>query len=190
MKIYKKQTKIWLVAPFVLLFILLFATLSYAYAQKMWLFSVAEAPMDSSEGSINYNPPTENEIKDGQDAKQNMPEGSKGEKSDEVTRPSDGVNKKEVSVGISIADVIGSSLEVRAFTPNMIDGSGECTVFLTRNGVTLSRKSGAFIDTSTTQCGNISIPVAELSKGTWQVWVEFSAPNAQGVSERTEVTIT
>ncbi|MDB5162034.1 MAG: hypothetical protein JWM52_542 [Candidatus Saccharibacteria bacterium] len=97
---------------------------------------------------------------------------------------------ENVMVGITFADVTGSNLEVRAFTPSVIEGDGTCTAVLTKNNETVKKSSPAFIDASSSQCRPIYIDVGEFhSKGTWKLTVEYSSPTHKGVSESSEVTV-
>jgi hypothetical protein len=165
--------------------------LAYSYSTDRWPFKNATGSSGTEEpGSINYNPPTDQEIAEGQDAKK------RGEGLSEQDRPdeqSEGTGKKTaVDVGISFADVYENNLEIRAFTNGTIEGTGTCTATVTMKAspfTKITKQSKAFIDTSTTQCQPIYIPTSELQAGAWDVVVSFSSPDHEGTSDKVEVTI-
>src|SRR5690606_31993992 len=68
---------------------------------------------DSQNSSeINYDPPTEEEVQEGQNAKKDAYEESGSTPSDAKNTTS----KKQVNVGVSYADIYDGNLEIRAFT--------------------------------------------------------------------------
>jgi hypothetical protein len=146
----------------------------------------------SEDSNINLDPPTEQEVKDSQDAKKHILEedstDSKEPTGEEKTPEQ--ADKKEATVGISYAGVTGENLEIRAFTPSIIEGTGTCTATLTKAGETaVTESSEAFIDASSTICKPIFVPVSKLSKGTWSIDVSFSSPTHKGSSGPTNVEI-
>lgn len=140
---------------------------------------------DSQEtNSVNYDPPTDQEIEEGQDAKKDAYENSKNEADDDKST----TNKRSVSVGVSFADIYNSNLEVRAFTNGIVE-AGTCTITVTKGSETITKTSGAFIDASSTQCEPVFIPKSELETGAWSVTVKYSSASAEGISEKVEVTV-
>lgn len=168
---------------------------AYAYTQNLWPFGSSDTTNQSndtsdSDNSINYDPPTQQEIDSSQDAKQ------RGEDTNDASSDDDSSNnsgqKKSVDVGISYADIYGDNLEVRAFTNGVIEGTGTCTATVTMKdmpSMKVTQQSKAFIDASTTQCEPIKIPKSKFMSGTWTVVVSFSSPDRQGTSAAMEVTI-
>lgn len=143
-----------------------------------------------NEQSVNYNPPTEQEIADSQNGKKNSSglDNSETQSPSPSTTPGQSGNKKDVGVGVSFADIVNDKLEVRAFANNVIEG-GTCTVTATQGSKKITKQAKAFIDASSTQCEALFIPKSELSTGKWSVFVEFSSSNAYGKSEIIEVTV-
>ena len=75
------------------------------------------------------------------------------------------------------------SLEVRAFTSSVIQGSGSCTTTVKKAGASsITETAPAFIDVSSTICKPIYIPRTQLSAGTWTVTVTYSSPTHYGLS--------
>lgn len=190
MHIQQKEINKKILIPVLIVTLLTGIWTSYAYTQNRWPFpaqaSDSAASTDVSD-SINYNPPTQQEVDSSQDAKKRGD--AQGENTDEGRAPD---NKHSVGVGISYADIYGDSLEVRAFTNGIIEGSGTCKVRVTSKSTPsteITKEAKAFIDTSTTQCEPVYIPLSELSSGTWLVTVGFSSQEHEGISETAEVTV-
>jgi hypothetical protein len=167
--------------------------LAYAYFQKIGPFHVSPAPEQST--TINYAPPTKEEITSSQEAKKNLPADSSASNSPTPTTSNKNTSppgKKPTNVGISYADIYNSRLEIRAFTNTVIEGTGTCTatVVMKNTESMLITKSGkAFIDASSTVCEPLYIPVSELQAGTWKVSVAFSSPDHEGTSDIVEVKV-
>lgn len=134
--------------------------------------------------SVNYDPPTEQEISDGQNAK-------KDDYNNVETKNNDDKNttdEKLVDVGISYAGIFNENFEVRAFTNGVVE-AGTCTVTITKNTNVIKGSSGAFIDASSTQCQPILIPKSQFESGTWLVEVTYSSPSTHGTSDKMEVKV-
>lgn len=143
------------------------------------------AKLQEETPGVNYDPPTEQEVEEGQDAKKRAYDDAKKSSSDDESTTS---NKRSVNVGISFADIYGANLEVRAFSNGIVD-AGTCTVRVAKGSDVITKKSDAFIDASSTQCMPVYIPVSDLSSGIWLVTVSFSSANAQGTSDTVEVKV-
>lgn len=141
---------------------------------------------DSQEtNDVNYDPPTDQEVEEGQDAKKDAYENAENPSSDDKSTTE---TKKSVNVGVSFADMYDGKLEIRAFTNGIVE-AGTCTATIKKAGEEITKTSGAFIDASSTQCEPIYVPRSELSAGKWSVTVLFSSKTAQGTSEIVEVNI-
>lgn len=153
----------------------------YAYSQKVWLFTDTASNEYRETGS----PQTpEQEAEESQEAKRN------NDDSRATTPEKDEAGKSVVSVGIAFADINGGVLEVRAFTPSVVEGDGTCIAVLSRSGVTVSETSSGFIDSTTTQCEPIRISLEKFDQpGTWNLAVQYESARSQGLSETREVTI-
>ena len=195
MKVPRKQKKSLIVIA-TLLVLALAGFVTFAYATKsVWPFYTSNnQPQTSSptnqqgsSDSINYDPPTQQEIDNSQDGKKNSANqpGS--------TTPNDPqTSKKSVSVAISYADRSDdkTSIEVRAFTPDVIEGTGTCTARFTKDGQTVTGSSKGFVDATSTICQPINIPLTQLgSSGSWALTVAYSSPGYSGVSSSINVGV-
>lgn len=118
--------------------------------------------------SVDYSGPTEEEIVAGDKQKQNNIERNEIEN-----------NPPQVStahVEISDATQYDNVVEVRAFISNVYE-DGECVATFTKDGQpSVSTKSTAFRDASTTQCGAIDTFRQKFStSGQWLVSVEYTS---------------
>lgn len=102
---------------------------------------------------------------------------------------SDQTSKKPVQVGISYAGASAGKLEIEAFTPDIIEGTGKCTATLSKDGTIVTESSEAFIDATTSQCRQILIDLSRLSSGVWSLVINYDSPTSQGKSSIVEVSI-
>lgn len=168
---------------FLLLFITLFCgVLIYGTVAKyrsFWPFLKIESTKDNLNylDSVNYNPPTKEEVSEGQEAKERI-----------INTDND--NLEKVSVGIAFADTVDQKLEIRAFISGVIEGGGICTATLIKDGVSIEESSQAFIDFKTSQCHPIYISIDSFkTKGSWLLTVSYKSETSNGKSESLEVKI-
>lgn len=187
MRIKQKRTKSnkkTSVVIFSIVIATLFIGTVYFLHEKYNTFSLKETPateQPKEERKINdvdYSGPTETDIKESQAGKNNS------KPKDEKEKPTSIVN-----VGISYAGISDGNYEIRAFTPDVIEGSGICTATLKKGSAVISESSQAFIDAKTSQCRPIYIPISELEKGKWSLTVEYKSPIYTGKTDSEEVEI-
>lgn len=174
--------------------LLLGAGFVYAYFATDIFSEESTADSDTPEDiGINLDPPTEDEIKDGQNAKERLLDEGEKDASEPGTPNPDSTseaNKKPVTIGISFAGIVDDQLEVRAFSPTIISGSGTCTAVISKQGSpSVTEESPAFIDASSTICRPIYIPKSKLSAGSWNVEVTYSSPTHKGSSGPTKIEV-
>lgn len=85
---------------------------------------------------------------------------------------------------LAFADVdpSGTSVEAAGFVTAVVESGGECTLRLARGTAEVTTTSPAEPDATTTNCGSLSVPVAELAPGTWQVTLGYRSATSTGVS--------
>ncbi len=129
--------------------------------------------------SVDYSGPSKSDIDASQQGKE------KG-----AAPPSAPADPGSVSVAVSFAGVSNGSVEVRAFIPSIIEGSGQCTATLIKDGEKVEKSNTAFVDASSSQCNPIYIPLSDFpSKGVWSLVVSYKSPDAKGSSEKIEVNL-
>lgn len=132
-------------------------------------------PTDSpiSEG-VNYGPPTEEEQNAGDEQKERIIE-----QEAQRSQPAETAN-----VVIADANQYGNQIEVRAFVTNAIK-TGTCTFTFSKGDNSFTKKTDAFKDASTSQCGALNVPRSTFpSSGMWNVLVKFDAQNISGQAQQ------
>ena len=184
----KSSKKLFAIITASVVAVLALGYFGYAYITKdAWPFTAEATDSNAtSEDGINYNPPTDQEKQDSQDGKKNSAS------QDEANNPSSASTTK-VSVGIAYAgyDDEEGMIDIRAFTTDVVEGTGTCTATLTKNGQTITRTSKAFVDSSSSQCEPILInPTDFPSGGTWSLTVSYKSDTSSGVSAPMQVEVT
>lgn len=132
--------------------------------------------------SVDYSGPTQDEQKAGDTQKE---ENQNREKID--TQP----QATTATVVITDASQYDSSIEVRAYIPNIYTSEGTCTATFTKAGAKTVTVSGTpFKDATTTQCGAMDVSrSAFAAAGTWSVTVSYKSSTATGSSEARNIEI-
>lgn len=123
----KSANKYWFLGAVVLTILALLAYLAYSYhSRSVWPFQQTNQTDTSSKNrdvnQVDYGPPSQEEISQSQTGKQNTTNQDSSTKNNATPSPS--TAKKTVEVGVSFADVVDTSVEIRAFTPTIIEGGG------------------------------------------------------------------
>ncbi|WP_456789391.1 hypothetical protein [Cellulomonas sp. P5_C5] len=97
----------------------------------------------------------------------------------------------QVAVTISYAGWVadGARVEVGAYVDGVIEGTGTCTLTLTRSGRSVSATVPGTADASSTSCGAVAVDGSQLSSGTWSAVVDYGSPTSVGSSAPTEVVV-
>jgi hypothetical protein len=155
---------------------------AFAYAQSIWPFSHASV---NESGDAR----TQEEI-DELNAEDPTYPSDKNESNEDSTQNTDTeTNKSSVQVGISSAGKFNNTVEVRAFTSGVIEGSGTCTATFTKGNQTITEASSGFIDTHTTQCQPIVIQANQFEAGTWSLIVSYESADYKGASNPMEINL-
>lgn len=173
MRIRKKSSK----KPFIIALIAAVVLIGGGVWAYSYFSNDSENNNTRNVNEINYDPPTEQEQKAGDEQKE------------QLTKDEQTPQTNDVQVAIVDANQYDDTVEIRAFVQGIIEG-GTCTATLTKNGQTVTKKTDAFIDATTTQCGNLNIPRSEFpSAGEWSLKVSYSSESHAGTSEEWKVTI-
>lgn len=92
------------------------------------------------------------------------------------------VSEAALQITYSGPDEAAGGVVVGAYVAGLIEDGGRCVVTLTLDGDTASAESDGTADASTTSCGQMLVPFAELSAGTWSVDVTYSSPSGASVA--------
>jgi hypothetical protein len=93
---------------------------------------------------------------------------------------------------VTHADWDGSSgmLEVAGFVSGVVEDGGTCRLTATSQGRTATTEAPGAADATTTSCGTLVIPRADLSSGTWVVVLGYESPQATGASAPASLSVT
>ena len=97
-----------------------------------------------------------------------------------------------VDVVVTYADWQGSSgvLEVAGFVAGVVEEGGTCQVTARSQGRTARAETVGIADATTTSCGTLVIPRADVSPGTWDIVLSYESPTSSGASASTSVSVT
>lgn len=183
----KKYHKKAIVALFIFLVLVALVCSAYVYIFNGNLFGWSAGNNNGDTkiiDEVNYGPPTTQEINDGQSAKKAIINKT------QTNNSNDTGSKQRIEVGIANAYKSDTDLEIRAFMPEIIEGNGKCMATLTKSTTKVTRTTEAFIDSTTTICRPLLIPLSQFpEKGVWKLVVTYSSSKYYGTSSPSEVEI-
>lgn len=78
---------------------------------------------------------------------------------------------------------------VGGYADGVVESDGTCTLELANGGTTRRVEDEATADAATTSCGEMRVPMAQLSSGTWQATLRYNSSKSQGVSKPVPVPV-
>jgi len=154
MKIKKSRKNRSKIISIIVIVAIIITGTSYYYWQKYIKTNQSvvnnNQPIDQN---INYNPPTADQKKAGEDQKLNN-------QTPTSTTTSTTITTKNVTTNI---------LQIRSITSGAISSSGTCNLILTRDGVSISKTASTYAMPSSSTCQGFDINRTELPNGTWQI---------------------
>jgi hypothetical protein len=96
-----------------------------------------------------------------------------------------------VAVALSYADwdATGQQVEASGFVAEKVENDGTCTLTLTRGASTIAANNPGQADATTTNCGLLTVPAAQLSAGTWEATLSYQSPTSRGTSQPMTVVV-
>lgn len=80
--------------------------------------------------------------------------------------------------------------EVGGYVADVIESGGTCTLTLTHDAARVVASSTATPDATTTACGAVTVPGAQLGAGTWQAVLTYQSPKHAGSAAPVAITVT
>lgn len=151
-----------------------------AYHYQLGPFKKSTPP-----NSINLAPPTADQKKAGDAAKQNAVQPAakstpSGSDQPPAPVPQTGTSKNRVNVTITAANQTSSSYQIRALIEAVAD-NGTCTLTLTSSGgQSIVRTAGVQPLSTTSTCKGFDVPLSDLSPGTWNLLLSYDSPTLAG----------
>ena len=82
-----------------------------------------------------------------------------------------------------------SAVEAGGYLSPVVESGGTCTLALTKGARTVTAAAPAQADASTTSCGNLAVPRAKLTPGTWTAVLRYASKTTTGSSNPTPVAV-
>lgn len=168
------------------------------YIAKKTLFDKpAPTPTPTPNSGINYDPPTEEDLKETEQKKDQIAKdlNESGKPTPQPTQTPGATDspasKKQATVIVTYVGQYNDAkdLEVGAYVENVFEEGGDCTLSVSGPSGTVTKKTKGVRDVSKTLCPAFTVPRSELSAGTWSVIVSYESSAAAGSSSAQEVSI-
>lgn len=157
MKINKKNHHLQYVLLAIIALLLIIFTIAYLRTNT--------TTQPTEDDNINYNKPTSEQIKTGEEAKRSTIEHSEDKES--TTSPQSSA-RKVLSAEITTAHVQNDTLYIRSNVSG-VHSEGECTLTLSSQDRSLKKHAGLQPLPQSSTCKGFNIPVSELASGIWQI---------------------
>lgn len=145
------------------------------------ILKLNQSPVQSDTG-INYSPPSEDQVKAGEEAKEGAID--RGSSSDALPAQSSPTPIKMTSTYDSDKKqvIVSSSLE------NTVSWS-KCTLTLTQNSTVKTYEARTVYQADASFCGGFTIPASELANGQWRLLLQVSDLNGKIYEANDDVSI-
>lgn len=145
-----------------------------------YLYVTQTGPFAPAAQGINYAPATSEEIKAGEDIKE---QNSKTDTTGSDTSPAasqENTSKSTVGIEITAANQNGNTINVRTLIQTL-SSSGSCTLSMTGPaGKTYNASAKTQSGPSSSTCMGFDIPTTSLSPGAWTMTINYEDSSSQG----------
>lgn len=86
-------------------------------------------------------------------------------------------------------DTKTAAVEAGGYLSPVVESGGTCTLELTKGSRTVTAVAPAQADASTTSCGNLAVPRAQLTPGSWSAVLRYSSTTTTGTSDPATVAV-
>lgn len=171
----KKNKK--LIVPACLVAILLLATSAYFVFIRD---NQGSDQFTSNDDNINYEPPTEDEIQ--------QAENNKEELGNQVS----GTPERTGSGKIAVVPIISTASPtfVSGFVPGVFEEGGICKYEFSNDSQTFTKTSSGFGNVNNTQCEPLQLSNSDFpSNGSWNIVLNYSSTTAEGQSNASTISL-
>jgi hypothetical protein len=174
----KNRSKKPIIIASVVIALSLLSALAYVYAFNGDI-------LGWNSGKENQSAPTSNQSDKPTNEQVEAGEGTKpgGSDSTPAPTPQPGSNKNSINMSFTAANQNGSILQLRVLISSVVN-TGECTLTMTKDGVTVSRTASVQALASSSTCKGFDIPVSDLSTGTWQAVINYENDTLTGTTSK------
>jgi flagellar basal body-associated protein FliL len=192
MKIDKRshgKTKLIVAIIAIAILVVIAAGAIYVYAFSGKIFGWT--PLTTTSSTIDYSPPTKDQIDAGNQAKSNTvtntPANPKTDGNND-TPPADNpptTAANNIGVTITAASQNGSVFQIRTLI-STVSSSGTCTLTLSKTGASsVVKTAGVQPLANSTTCQGFDVATSELSAGSWTATVVYKQGTDQGTASQT-----
>ena len=86
-------------------------------------------------------------------------------------------------------DPATAAVQAGGYLSPLVESGGTCTLELTKGARTVTAIAPAQADASTTSCGDLAVPRAKLTAGTWTAVLRYASKTTTGSSDPTPVAV-
>jgi hypothetical protein len=86
-------------------------------------------------------------------------------------------------------DAAARQVEASGFVGDLVEAGGVCTLTLTNGSAQVQATVTSQLDASTTNCGPIVVPGAQLAAGVWQAVLTYRSETSHGTAEALTVSV-
>lgn len=95
----------------------------------------------------------------------------------------------EEAVTIITLEVIDGLVQASGILPDIVESDGECTLTISRDGVTRSESAPASPGPQSTYCGLVNVSAVGLEPGDWDAVLSYRSSTTAGESAPTKVQV-
>lgn len=183
MKVKNKKFKSKKILIALLAIMLAVGGAAYYFAEKDNSVKEVSGP-EQGPDSINFDPPTNEELQQKEENKKEV--AAKETAGAGTTKPPSSVKASPIITSHGVYD---GQVEVGSRVPGVFEQSGTCTLQLSKGGTTKTKSQRAVQNVSEMSCGFISIPVNQLSQGSWTAIIKYSSNKYNGQSTPVQIRI-
>jgi hypothetical protein len=180
----RKRNKTLLIVAVITLLILLSGAYYFLVIRNNK--SVDPPKPDSATQELNLNPPTEAELNETEQFKQNLANNSQS--SSDSDKSSDGLKPVTPVIGY-LQQSENKNIESNGYISGITEAGGTCTLILEKNGVKVTESRQAMMDAQGMICGHMVISRAKLSEGEWKAHISYASSTSKGSSEERKIEV-
>lgn len=158
----KSSRKKIIIGALLVLVIIAAGTAAYVYAFQPKEDASSESSSSKPKvNKVNNDPPTDEQIKAGQDIKQESVENS--------TAPAPSNPSTPLVVSITSANQNGETVSVRSLVDTVASQAGTCSLVATNGAKSITKTAATQAYPNGSTCQGFDIPVSELGMGNWNI---------------------
>lgn len=154
-----------------------------------YLWASGKLGNSNVKNGVDYSPATETDKELNDDIKKSLPTEKETEEADSSEPDTAKTPVMPVISAWGQPGGTGTDLQVNGYVPEVIESDGTCTITLTKDGNTATVSKASLQNAQNTSCGQLIIPYAQLSTGTWQAVLSYSSSASAGSSTKTQIEV-